>query len=236
MPYAASVRARPNAKYRRGPYRKRLPYRMPYPSKLRTIRSVPGARPTMSVGLPRPQEVKYCDINSTDGTLDPSKWTQPSTGGGNWHLLSTNSVGAITQGGGNSQRLGREIRVVGIVYRMNVFTATSAGPSTIDFVWDSQCNNLPPGNVDIIYNNVSRTALSNPLHEERFTFLKRLETRDPQNQNVTLSGMIKCNKQITYSGNTGFTNSVVTNNLVVTCSAQTIPTITGSYRILYVDA
>lgn len=231
MPYAASVRARPNAKYRRGPYRKRMPYGMPYPSKLRTVRAVPGARPTMSIGLPRPQEVKYFDVNSTDGG---DKWVQPITG--NWHMLSTNTVGGIFQGSGNTDRIGREIRVVGIVYRLNVFTATSAGPSTIDFVWDSQANNAAPGNVNIIYNNVSRTALSNPLHEERFTFLKRLESRDPQNQNVTLSGMIKCNKQVTYSASTGLTNSVVTNNLVVTCSAQTTPTISGAFRILYVDA
>lgn len=230
MPYAASVRAKPNAKYRRGPYRKRMPYGMPYPSKLRTIRAVPGARPTMSVGLPRPQEVKYFDVDSTEAT----RWTQPTNG--NWHLLSTNTVGGITQGGGNSQRLGREIRVVGLVYRLNVFTALAPGPSTIDLVWDSQANNLPPGSVDIIYNNVSRTSLSNPLHEERFTFLKRLESRDPQNQNVTFTGIVRCNKQITYSGNTGATSSVVTNNLVVTCSASNQPTITGSIRILYVDA
>jgi hypothetical protein len=192
--------------------------------------------------LPLPKKLSaYRDV----GVNNPIAGTA-----GQWFVSMSNVVGAVSNSIGNSNRIGRAIKIIGVVYRIEIVSplesatsttprAAEAVPWCADFVWDRQTNRLV-ADVQDIYNAASSNSLPNPFNEHRFQFAKRLKNNNPNQKASRLDGSFKCNKLVTFSGNTGTVIDVETNNLLfVVGSSNTSPiplTVSGTIRILFVDA
>lgn len=190
---------------------------------------VPGANAYVPRSLySAPPELKYFDINLASGT------------GTSWQILSNQSLCSIVQGTGASQRIGRKIRVKGVVFRgtstLGVSTNNAWNPYTIDFIWDKQCNGASPL-IGSIYVNGAAQNLPNPENDERFMWQKRYAKNDPNSNFQLIDTSFKCNKLITYDGSTGSLADLTSTNLLVTyvCPFDADPTLVAVMRILYVD-
>lgn len=238
MPYRASLKRKPNASYRRGPYKASKSK----PKATLSSGGANGAVQRMSAGFQQPQEIKSHDIAiTTSAGVSPY-----APGTGNWNLMSTNSIQSIIQGTAGDERIGRNIRVVGIVMRMTINTSPiltespiEGQPWTIDCIWDKQPNGATPA-ITTIYSNGDRNGLPNPNFQKRFSFFKRLSLSGTQGVPTGLQivdRMIKCNKLISYDASDGTISNIETNNLLITmCTVDPAPSVSGYVRILYVDA
>ena len=208
-------------------------YRRKYPAKPVLSASqggVAGGRARMRAGhLAPPPEVKFFDVPLTVASTS------------NWQFVNTDSIFSIIQGTGANERIGRKIRVKGIVIRALVNTAigstTFASPWTIDLLWDQQANGALPA-VTEVYTAAAPTSLPNPLFDERFQFIKRVSNNDPNAQLNIVNQSVKCDKVITYDKNTGTIVDLSSTNLIISyCTpGDAIPLLDGTVRILYVDA
>ena len=182
---------------------------------------------------PPTKEVKYYD--STLLALPASA---------NWTIVNDAILFGITQGAGQSQRIGRKIRVHGIILRADVNTDTGSvgNPSPFQFnlVWDNQCNG---GTTTIgeIYAGITGRSLPNPLFDSRFQFQAKMACNNPQGANNIIERSIQCDKTITYDSSTapfGNINDLTTSNLITTFTApnDAAPSISGVIRVLYTDA
>ena len=175
-----------------------------------------------------PPELKYFDINISSGT------------GTSWQILSTLALCSITQGAGSQQRIGRKIRVKGVVFRatstLGVSTNNAWNPYTIDFIWDKQSNGATPL-IGTIYQNGAPQNLPNPENDERFVWQKRYSKDDPNSNFQIINTSFKCNKVITYDGSTGNVGDLTGTNLLVTyvCPFDADPTLVAVMRILFID-
>jgi|LakMenEpi03Aug12_release.lakeMendotaPanAssembly.Ray.scaffolds.fasta_scaffold482477_1 hypothetical protein len=190
---------------------------------------VPGANAYVPRSLyAAPPELKYFDINLSTGT------------GTSWQILSNQSLCSIVQGTGASQRIGRKIRVKGVVFRgtstLGVSTNNAWNPYTIDFIWDKQCNGASPV-IGSIYVNGAAQNLPNPENDERFVWQKRYAKNDPNSNFQLIDTSFKCNKLITYDGSTGSLTDLTSTNLLVTyvCPFDADPTLVAVMRILFID-
>jgi len=190
---------------------------------------VPGANAYVPRSLyAAPPELKYFDINLSTGT------------GTSWQILSNQSLCSIVQGTGASQRIGRKIRVKGVVFRgtstLGVSTNNAWNPYTIDFIWDKQCNGASPV-IGSIYVNGAAQNLPNPENDERFVWQKRYRKNDPNSNFQLIDTSFKCNKLITYDGSTGSLTDLTSTNLLVTyvCPFDADPTLVAVMRILFID-
>lgn len=250
--YRQNVKARPNAKYRRGPYKRKYAGGIPrMPASLVAVAGgVPGGAQRMSGQASVKPEVKYYDQGvSVANVVD-------------WQFLQNGSLGGITVGAGPNSRLGKEIRLVGIVYRFSVqsgtYTVLPAGAAAIgvtpsgysmDIILDRQAAAATPtvaGSIGSIYDSTQVYNLPNPEAQDRFQFLRRIEVRDPQAVDTVVSGFLRINKNVTYNNNTGASTDLQTNNICITTASTAkvgiaSPTVlpyrvTGIVRYLYVDA
>lgn len=175
---------------------------------------------------PYAPELKYADIQIT-----ASASTQ-------WQTLSSLSLPSIIQGTGPSQRIGRKIRMKGIVFRGSSLLGTNDQPPpyTLDFVMDKQPNGTVPV-IAVIYKAGNAISLPNPDNDERFKWLKRFSKDDPNSGYNLINVAIKCNELITFDGTTGTAVDMATNNLLVNycCPFDPTPTMIGTLRILYID-
>lgn len=250
--YRQNVKARPNAKYRRGPYKRKyaggIP-RMPA-SLVAVVGGVPGGAQRMSGQASVKPEVKYYDQGvSVANVVD-------------WNFLQNGSLGGIRVGAGPNGRLGKEIRLVGIVYRFSVQsgtytllpTATAAigvTPSgySMDIILDKQAAAGAPvtnGSLGAIYDSAQIYNLPNPEAQDRFQFLRRIEVKDPQAVDTVVSGFLRINKVITYRDDTGASTDLQTHNICITTASTAkvgiqsntvLPyRVTGIVRYLYVDS
>lgn len=175
-----------------------------------------------------PPELKYLDINISTST------------GTSWQILSTLALASIIQGTGSQQRIGRKIRVKGVVFRaistLGVASNNAQNPFTIDFIWDKQCNGATP-TIGTIYQNGAAQNLPNPDNDERFIWQKRVSRDDPNSNFQIVNTSFKCNKLITYDGSTGNMSDLTSTNLLVTyvCPFDADPTLTAVMRILFID-
>lgn len=190
--------------------------------------------------LPPVQEVKYKEFTTATNF-------QPATNG--WAFLNTTLLSTIIQGTGPNDRIGRNIRVVGVVVRALVNTDITGffSPSSMDLVWDNQFNGILPG-VSEIYNstlppNVATAtghSLPNPLFDQRFKFAKRVQIKNPNSALNLVDFNYTCNKIIEYKASTltGAITDLSASNIYLTfCSpGDSAPQIDYSLRILYVDA
>lgn len=194
---------------------------------------VPGAGARIrATARPTAPELKYFDLNISTSVQNNF-----------WNIISNLSLSSITQGVGNNSRIGRKIRVRGIVLR-GKFIATVeptpaarlAQPWTMDFLWDKQCNGAVPQITDI-YTSANSQGLPNPLFDDRFKFIKRLSKDDPQSPHQQINTKINCNQVITYDASTGAITDLTTTNLLVIMVTpfDATPTFSGILRILYVD-
>jgi len=223
--YRASLMRKPNALFRRGPYKARR--NVPVISR----GGVGGGASKMSGPTTYAPEVKFHDIDIT---------VAPATS--NWAIVSSNSLFNILQGVGQGDRLGRKIRVVGVVLRAAVNTDTGTGffsPYTMDFLWDEQTNGGPVPAITSIYTGLAPQSLPEPVNEQRFKFFKRYKVNNPNTPLTLVDVAYKCNKIIEYKENefTGTIADLASTNLIITFCAPSdaTPNLNGKLRILFVD-
>ena len=197
----------------------------------------PGSASTYAFVPNLPQEVKSCDI--TVSTLAPL----------GWQYLISDTFADISNGFAGDQRVGRSIRVVGIVFRASVLScfqfpdeAITPLPYTIDFMWNHRSTIQPPDITEIYlrpgdqyYKSLPNPAL--PL----LKFIKRVQ-REPKQNFTTVNVNIACNKVITWAS---FPTFAPDTELYITCANQyssapdpsSFPlSIVSRLRVLYVDA
>lgn len=232
-------------------YRKRKAPQAPYrrrrdskPNARISQNGVGGAANSMTPKpMPPAQEVKTYDV-SLSGTANSIS--------GFAHILNLaatpqSPIAGIRVGAASSQRIGRQIRVVGVVLRGVINSSnqvtTEGEPYTMDVIWDSQSNGvLAPTNIiyDVAGGAGSIVNLPNANYAKRFTFIKRLELNGragiPTAQSI-VNCTIKTNRLVNFDSDTGLTNDVEKNNLLLTfASVDPTATFTGVVRFLYVDA
>jgi hypothetical protein len=128
--------------------------------------------------LPPVQEVKYKERVTLTGS------TVPANAG--FTIIDSSVLQSIVQGTGTSDRIGRNIRVVGVVVRalVNSDIVTGSGdlysPVCMDLVWDNQCNGVNAVVADIYSAPTLGHTLPNPLFDNRFKFSKRVQIKQPQ--------------------------------------------------------
>jgi len=204
---------------------------------------VAGANPYMSRGLaPLPQEIKHKDTDF----VSPAGGTQ-----GTWTNVLSNALAPITQGVGPGQRVGNKIRVVAILYRIQIqaqspFVATQNVPETqdypftLDFLWDLKPNGAAAINTGV-YTAAPSTNFPNLNFEDRYKFIRRLERKNTGGIDH-VNGTIKCNKEVRFTANTGGVADCDDVNLNVFLGQSVTNTLgsqnalAGKCRILYVDA
>ena len=193
----------------------------------------PGSASTYAFVPNLPQEVKFRDIR-----VD---WNNTYFDG--WSYVLTSPCESINQGYGPSERIGRTIRVVGIVLRASVESVSTvldltpvSRPYTIDFLWDNRANDgIRP--IDEVYganqNIVPVQGLPNPLYSTKYQWIKRVD-REPKHNFTTVNVTIPCNKVIDYTlaGDYPLTELYVT----ASCETTTYLALDGRLRLLYVDA
>ena len=193
---------------------------------------VPGAKAYMGVGIQQPQEIKNLDV-----ALDHNPLT------GSWSYISSAALALIRVGAGPNQRVGRKIRLMGILLRCTVYTGTAAQtvigqPYSMHLIKDTQCNGNVPGTTTVYATPADRNSLPSSLHNQRFNWLKAVEvTQGLQTSSSMVTYTHKCNMVVFYDADTGLVSDLERNNIILAFSADTAtPTIKGTLRFTYVDA
>lgn len=189
-------------------------------------------------GLPLAPEVKFQD----------GGFTTPGVGtAGLWTTMNSLIVASVVQGTGSKGfRIGKNIRIVGVLYRMAVVYGDSVVngiPYTVDFIWDKKPTASAPTIAEIYDASAGSnlgTNLPNTNNETRFTWQKRYE-KAPQTSQSLVAGSFKCNKFVSYSADTGALSDIEQNNLIVNFGhaandGTNRAVVQGRIRILYVDA
>lgn len=211
---------------------------------------VPNALVRSGPALQSP-EIKFKEFPVSDPASQLWTYIQP-----------TLMLASITQGIGPNSRIGRQIRVLGFTYRLNVTAYTvsllpsviigpnvypatqsvSPAPFTMDIILDKQNSGsafLPTvnGSNGSIYTSSDVNALPNVNSQDRFKFLKRIEIKNPQEETHLISGLIKTNFVVDYNADTGLLSDLQSNNLVVTFAAVggLNPAVAGVFRVVYID-
>lgn len=191
---------------------------------------VGGAKAQMSTGLALPQEVKSVDtvISVAPGT-------------GDWSYASSAALSNIRQGVGDNQRIGRKVRLVGILIRATVNTegvAQGLGgqPYTVDLIQDTQCNGNVPG-LTTVYQAAGHNNLPNSNFQQRFRWLVRKEVPGQQTDASMLNITYKCNILVSYDADNGLVSDIEKNNILLAWSSvDPTPNMVGIIRYMYVDA
>ncbi len=186
--------------------------------------------------LPPSQEVKFKD-RVTIGTV-------PANSG--FTIIDGSVLPSILLGPGANDRIGRNIRVVGVVVRalVNTDVVTGSGalyaPSTMDLVWDNQCNGVAALVSDMYSNPTQGHSLPNPIFDNRFKFAKRSQIKQPQGTLNLVDFSYTCNKLIEYKVNVvpGTVADLTSTNLylVLSTPGDATSVVEFSIRVLYVDA
>lgn len=186
-------------------------------------------------------ECKFLDHPLQVGTF-PVGWTDISTnplGGGAF----VSPFSAIVQGTGPSQRIGRKIRVIGIVVRL--IAIANGAPLAFDLVVDKQCNGLPATAAQVYLTPGDPASFPNPFEETRFQFLKRVENKNYALAlngagEFTVSYTVKCNKIVEYNATLSTVTDLTSDNLTLFACATSNAVLqkiqSGQIRVLYVDA
>ena len=181
-------------------------------------------------------ECKFFDFQLLVGTF-PVGWTDITLTG-----LGT-PFSSIVQGTGPSQRIGRKIRVIGIVVRL--IAIANGAPLAFDLVVDKQCNGTVATVAQVYLTPGDPASFPNPFEETRFQFLKRVENKNYALAlngagEFTVSYTVKCNKMVEYSGTTGNATDLTSDNLSMFACATSGAVLqkiqSGQIRVLYVDA
>ena len=230
MPYSKRTRRYLNSAYGSvWKARKAAGYRRKSRAKISRA-GVGGATQTVSASSISKLEVKTHDVA-----------VSLTTAAGDWQIISSNLVHSVIQGTGSSQRIGRKIKALGVVLRMDV-TAVQGGlvqPYTIDLIWDTQPNGAVPA-IGSIYGPtaVTRNQLPNPNFNDRFIFLKRIEqTGFNQSATVTMiNRSVTMSKEVFFDASTGLITDLEKGNLLMcACSVDPSVTFDGTLRLMFHD-
>jgi len=182
-------------------------------------------------------ECKFFDLPLTVGTFGVG-WTDIST------QAFVSPFSGIIQGTGPSQRVGRKIRVIGVVVRL--IALANGAPLAFDLVIDKQCNGTVATAAQVYLTPADPASFPNPFEETRFQYLKRVENKNYALAlngagEFTVSYTVKCNKVVEYNNtNSGNTADLTSDNLLMfacaTSSAVLQKIQSGQIRVLYVDA
>ena len=167
-------------------------------------------------------------------------------GANTWTLGSAVPLAGILQGTGPSERVGRKIKVCGIIIR-GTCTLPQASPWTVDVVVDKQCNGVAATAAQVYANPLDFTSFPNPFEETRFRFLKRFQSFNPAQATPVPGGApveqaislaIKTNFTVEYNASTGAVTDLTSDNLMIfNCSPQPMTNLNRCLiRILYTDA
>jgi len=195
--------------------------------------------------MPPPQEVKTYDVDFAGQTPNPAIWVLCSSANVN---IGASFVSGISPGTGSDGRIGRQIRVVGVVLRGVLIATVSGGVdgvcSCIDVIWDKQPNGAVPL-VNSIYDpagaaSATMKSLPNANFSKRFTFAKRLQVSGragiPTAEQI-IDATIKCNRLVSFDSVAQNAASVETNALWISFVTNRVnSTVSGTVRFLYVDA
>ena len=182
-------------------------------------------------------ECKYNDTPLLVGTF-PVGWTDISTSG-----LNVSPFSNIFQGTGPSNRIGRKIRVIGIVVRL--ISVANGAPLAFDLVRDKQCNGVAATAAQVYTTPADPASFPNPLEETRFQFMKRVENKNNALAlngagEFTVSYSVKCNITVEYGQNLATIDALTSDNLTLfacgTSTAVNQKIQSGQIRVLYVDA
>jgi len=196
--------------------------------------------------MPPPQEVKTFDIDFAGTMATTPIWVLCSSANVN---IGASFVSGIIPGSNQNNRIGRQIRVVGVVLRglltIQVGAAGSeGGVSTMDVIWDRQPNGAVP-TINTIYDpagaaNAVLKNLPNADFSKRFTFAKRLQVSGragTPTASQIIDASIKCNRLVSYDSVAANAASVEQNSLLISYVAtQAASSVSGVVRFLYVDA
>ena len=181
-------------------------------------------------------ECKFFD-STANCTTATNTWTQVDLGA----ILS-----GIVQGTGPSERVGRKIKVVGLVIRL-AFTTSASTLWCVDVVRDKQCNGAAATAAQIYTLPFEFTSLPSPFEETRFQFIKRFQQQNFVNVGAggangqMVSKALKCNFTAEYNANTGAVTDLTSDNLQVymntlNTTAAAIGNVRSVIRVLYTDA
>lgn len=215
-------------------YKRKAPAYSPYPKRGRAIikqGGVAGGVQRMTAGIPSPQEIKNFDSTISVGSDED---------GTKFQISPSDIVAGIIQGTGDNERVGRTIRVVGVVVRLYVNNAApqdvGGQPYTIDMLWDGQCNGAEPAITDV-YTSVETDALPNTDFSKRFQFFKRFSNpMSYASSRAIINASLKCNKIVEFKASNGALADLTATNLLMYCVCPVGITVAGTLRILYVDA
>ena len=202
----------------------------------------------MTAGVQKPQEVKFYDQRILQGITPDEGWSFLVPIG-----AGLGSIADMRQGTGPSERIGRSIRVVGIVLRVEVECQgfdpdpppgyrPSSVPYTVDLLWDLRPAGPPNVDPGLIYDeanyiNAPQSAVPTVINLSRFKFIKRVERSDmsPTKLFSMVNMNIQCNKVIEFKdASTDYQSVTVQPNLVISSAAGLA--CSGTVRYLYVDA
>lgn len=178
-------------------------------------------------------EVKFFDSPITPNTLANTKTL----------VSATTCLSGITQGTGNGQRTGRKIKVIGVIVRLAAVN-NFCTPWTLDLIRDKQSNGAVPA-AGTVYTGTQWDGLPNPFFEDRFQYLKRVESLNYAMSQVAVSTIgvsfsKKCKFEVEYNASTGAVTDLSSDNLLVwmssTNSLSNAADTDGVMRVLYTDA
>ena len=170
-----------------------------------------------------------------------------------WTRIDNNAMlSGIVQGTGPQQRVGRKIKVVGIIVRYAF--QVNQGPYCFDLVRDKQCNGVAATSTQIYTLPLEYGSLPNPFEETRFQFLKRIESYNPAQASdvststaCSISFVKKCNIVVEYNASTGAVSDLTSDNVQLYCNNAQVGALVGIVptgaagergfiRVLYTDA
>lgn len=194
--------------------------------------------------MPPAQEVKTFNIDVNG--------VSPSGGGFTTMYSSATAInaaflGGIIPGAGPTERIGRQIRVVGLVLRgfivcPNAIYPNEGVPYTIDMLWDKQPNGFIATPLTIYDQSPSASIINlpNANFTKRFSFVKRIQMSGragiPTARQL-IDATIRTNKLVSYDNAAANASSVEQNSFLISwCSDVVASTFSGVLRVMYVDA
>jgi len=195
---------------------------------------------------------RFSRSSSDDGELKffdtALAWDYDTTGE---QVVTGGSLNAIAQGDAQNNRIGRKcviksIQIRGYNYFVPTTTATASALVNMYLVLDTQANGSPPAATDLFESTQLTTSMLNLSNSNRFRILKRWVVAFNSNAGATtaynnvvkpLEFSMKCNIPIEFSGTTGVTAEVRSNNLSIIAGAvlqDDKVSFTGTCRLRFV--
>ena len=187
------------------------------------------------------KELKFLDTQTAAGLIDATLELAPSTAG---------QLVTITQGIGQSQRIGRKVLVksIQIAGSLKFAPTTAAHAGCLTYIWlvvDKQCNGAALTAANVFDGSDAGLAVRNMEYISRFTVLKKWVWRfQPTGTNIAgtehneihqlWEDYIKVNIPIEYSADTGAVGEIRHNNISLvwgTIGAGNDDTVTARMKI-----